>query len=81
MKVKNFEWVPNQFIIYDETTTIFQSYDSIIAIKNPWEKTIIGKDWDYSQTTGKYRNLFLNESKKETLAKIKSGEYFLNETL
>lgn len=33
--------------------------------------------WDYSMTTGKYRNMFLNEDKKETLNKINSGEYIL----
>ena len=34
--------------------------------------------WDYSVTTGKYRNIFLNETEKETEAKIKSGEYILS---
>ena len=33
--------------------------------------------WDYSTTTGKYRNQFLGETKKETEKKIKSGEYAL----
>ena len=33
--------------------------------------------WNYSRTTGKYRNVFLGEGKKETEAKIKSGEYLL----
>ena len=33
--------------------------------------------WDYSVTTGKYRNQFLGETKKETQAKIDSGEYAL----
>ena len=35
--------------------------------------------WDYSRTTGKYRNRFLNETKKETQAKIDSGEYVLTD--
>lgn len=35
------------------------------------------KYWNYSNTTSKYRNIFLNETKKETEAKIKSGEYIL----
>jgi hypothetical protein len=34
-------------------------------------------NWEYSVTTGKYRNQFLMETKKETEAKIKSGEYAL----
>ena len=33
--------------------------------------------WDYSTTTGKYRNQFLGETKRETERKIKSGEYIL----
>ena len=35
--------------------------------------------WSYSRTTGKYRNTFLGETKKETLKKIDSGEYELAE--
>jgi hypothetical protein len=33
--------------------------------------------WDYSVTTGRYRNSFLEENMKETRAKIASGEYEL----
>ena len=33
--------------------------------------------WDYSRTTGKYRNEFLGEGIAETRKKIKSGEYRL----
>ena len=33
--------------------------------------------WDYSRTTGKYRNQFLGEDIKTTRKKIKSGEYKL----
>ena len=35
--------------------------------------------WDYSKTTGRYRNQFLGETKKETQAKIDSGEYMLTD--
>lgn len=35
--------------------------------------------WDYSTTTGKYRNQFLGETKRETEKKIKSGEYVLTD--
>ena len=34
--------------------------------------------WDYSTTTGKYRNIFLGESKKETQLKINNGVYKLD---
>ena len=37
------------------------------------------KYWNYSNTTGKYRNIFLNETITETKKKIKSGEYKLTD--
>ena len=89
MKVKQFH-VKNQFIIEEEghgangnfiKKEVFQSYQSVIAVKTIWEdETRIELDrdkWDYSVTTGKYRNLFLGEDRKETEKKIKSGEYIL----
>jgi hypothetical protein len=33
--------------------------------------------WDYSTTTGKYRNIFLNENKHLTQKKINSNVYSL----
>jgi hypothetical protein len=71
--------VKNQFKIITPDGVIFQSYDSIIAIKlnNP-EKIILDvNNWDFSPTTGKYRNMFLGETKPETERKIKSGIYLL----
>lgn len=75
--------VKNQFIIIDEENhkTIFQSYDYIIAIIDNKGKVTLGKNWDYSTTTGKYRNMFLNETKKETQKKIDSGEYIIDPSL
>ena len=59
----------------------FQSYESIIAFKSKGcSKGIVLLDketWDYSVTTGKYRNIFLGEKKAETERKIESGEYKL----
>ena len=77
--------IANQFVITDDDgNEYFQSYQSIIA-KKPrshysWIKLKIlidEKYWDYSVTTGRYRNQFLGETKKETQAKIDSGEYIL----
>jgi len=69
--------IPNQFIIYTTGGSIFQSYNStIVKIENGKTYLDLNK-WDYSKTTGKYRNIFLNENKKETEKKIKSGEYIL----
>ena len=58
--------IANQFIIYTTEGSIFQSYNStIVKIENG--KTYLDiNTWDYSKTTGKYRNLFLGETKRET---------------
>ena len=85
MNVKNMlsnngNFIPNQFIIDDDNgNRFFQSYNSII-VKMSKDKIYLDKNkWDYSKTTGKYRNLFLWETKKETEAKIKNGEYILTD--
>ena len=61
--------VPNQFEIYYEENKkyckILQSYSSMIL---KWENSVlveVGADWDYSRTTGKYRNLLTGMNKKE----------------
>jgi hypothetical protein len=89
MKVRNMtnakgRAIPNQFIITDNGCEVFQSYNSIIA------KRFSGRDgklepaiwldreyWDYSRTTSKYRNQFLDETTKETKRKIADGTYKL----
>ena len=71
--------VPNQFLIQTDKGVYFQSYNSIIAFK-PYgdNKTQLDETyWDYSRTTGKYRNQFLGEGIAETRIKIKTGEYEL----
>lgn len=74
--------IANQFIIRTDEGVYFQSYNSIIAfVPNNGDKTQIGTDWAYSVTTGKYRNDFLNEDKKETQRKLKEGIYILNPDL
>ncbi len=71
--------IANQFIIYTTEGSIFQSYNStIVKIENGKTYLDLNK-WDYSKTTGKYRNIFLNENKKQTEEKIKSGEYILTD--
>ena len=66
--------IPNQFIIKGKDFVLFQSYNSPIVMKKNG-KVYIFRNWDYSTTTGKYRNDFLGETKKETLQKLKSGKY------
>ena len=84
MKVSNFtsdngNKIANQFLIREKNKTIFQSYDSIIVVKNhKTRKTYLDSYyWDYSVTTGKYRNQFLGEGIAETRKKIETGEYKL----
>jgi len=89
MKVENItsnkgNKIANQFIITDDIgNQYFQSYNSMIVKKincHDWYKIELDKKyWNYSNTTGKYRNIFLNETIKETKKKIKSGEYILTD--
>jgi hypothetical protein len=70
--------IPNQFIIHTENGWFFQSYQSVIAFRDNDNNIYLDKNkWDYSRTTGKYRNQFLCETKKDTEGKIESGEYKL----
>ena len=71
--------VANQFELIDGLgNRFFQSYRSMIAKISNSGKVFLDKNyWDYSTTTGKYRNRFLNENIAQTRAKIKSGEYIL----
>ena len=87
MKIRNMQSpngndVPNQFIIEDGNAACFQSYDSIIVKKTFGVEGRIVLDekyWNYSKTTGKYRNIFLGESKAETERKIAAGIYRLED--
>jgi ABC-type Fe3+ transport system substrate-binding protein len=73
--------VKNQFILSTPEGIYFQSYNSIIAFKphGKGNTKLDSKYWDYSKTTGKYRNQFLGENKAETEKKIAAGEYELTD--
>ena len=83
MKIKNVkvrnEWgVNNQLIIsINSVGTFFQSYGLIIAARTPKGIFLDETYWNYSTTTGKYRNKFLNETTKETTKKIDDKVYKL----
>ena len=81
--LKSYNNIPNQFIIYDDNKTYFQSYKSIIVkIERLEDKVVTYLDpvyYNYSRTTSKYRNAFLGESTKEIESKIKQGVYILQE--
>jgi hypothetical protein len=92
MKSSSGREVANQFIISEEghgangnfiKKEVFQSYKSVIAERVIWnDRTDITLDknyWDYSTTTGKYRNQFLGEGIEETRKKIASGVYKLDD--
>ena len=89
MKVQNItsnngNKIKNQFVITDDKQNeYFQSYNSMI-VKKDYESDQVKiyldqKYWNYSNTTGKYRNIFLGETITETKKKIKSGEYILTD--
>ena len=71
--------VANQFIIDDKNKKTFQSYDSIIVMIKNGITYLDNYYWDYSVTTGKYRNAFLGENIYATRDKIKKGDYILKD--
>jgi hypothetical protein len=81
-KVENFKSsksgqpIANQFIItLQNGIEVFQSYNSIIAVKANNETYLDQNRWNYSKTTSRYRNQFLNETTVETVKKIGLGTY------
>jgi hypothetical protein len=83
MKVENMtsargNKVANQFLVTDDKgDEYFQSYRSMIAKKSQGKIYLDEYYWDYSTTTGKYRNDFLGEGIADTRKKIETGEYIL----
>lgn len=77
MYSSNGNQVPNQFIIDNGNKTSFQSYKTIVAVKENGKVTLDSNALEYSTTTLKYLKQFLNtnESKKSLYAKIESGFY------
>jgi hypothetical protein len=82
MKVRNMislkgNKIPNQFVITDGETTVFQSYETVIVKRIGRSVYLDQHAWNYSRTTSRYRNLFLNTTTAETRRKIKDGTYTL----
>ena len=71
--------IANQFEILTDTARFFQSYNSIIA-KVDYDNniTLDSHYWDYSKTTSKYRNMFLNMSTNDIKKDIKLGNIKLD---
>ena len=77
IQVKNINNRPNQFWIRTSDAEYFQSYESVIAMRTEKQTYLDINYWDYSTTTGKYRNIFLAEDKKLTQKKIDASIYLL----
>ena len=73
--------IANHFEIWTDKGYYFQSYQSIIFFQcNKTGKKYLDKhDWNYSTTTGKYRNQILGENISETRKKIQEGKYKLKD--
>ena len=73
--------VPNQTILSDMTGKTFVSYGSKIVYQSkdrasdglPLEIIVDENYWDYSRTTGKYRNEFMNMGVQDVRDHIKDG--------
>lgn len=68
---------PDQTIIEEGNKEIFVSYGTRIVERKNGQVRLDRKFWNYSQTTGKYRNMFLRETRSQTEQKIKQGVYKL----
>ena len=86
MKVENLtsqhgNSIANQFEITDDAGNVFfQSHDSVIGKRPADRSQPIQLDelyWDYSVTTGKYRNQWLGIDKRETERRIADGRIVL----
>ena len=68
----------NQEIRYTDKGMLFVSYDTkIVLIPHEGKIQLDSQYWDYSATTGYYRNQVLGEGIAETRKKIESGKYEL----
>jgi len=69
----------DQFIRNINEYSIFFSYNAPIVAKKDDKILLDSSKWNFSNTTGFYRNQFLDESIVETKKKIKSGLYVLTD--
>ena len=87
MKSNKGRTIPNQYVIRLDNCDVFQSYETVIAIRDynyikyggdANTKIYLNKDYyDYSKTTSRYRNKYLGLTTKETEQKIKAKEFVL----
>lgn len=66
--------VANQVVIQCTNGTIFQSYESIIAVRLRTDgKLYVTDDFDYSKTTSKYLNVFCGYTAGEIKKELKAN--------
>ena len=67
--------VPNQYVCNIGDTEIFQSYETVVAIRRPGKPDTVAVGWPFFQTTSRYLYQFLGITggKKELEARIKNG--------
>lgn len=78
----------NQFIIRNDEGLFFKSYESMICKVGKNGRVILGRDWDYSNTTRKYLYTFLRDytrfqvrSRKELLKLLSDKAIEVDENL
>lgn len=81
-KIRVEQFAPNHTIVNTNEGTMLTSYESnIVFIPRDENIIYLGSNWDYSRTTGKYRNMFLGYDKKELLNMIKNKTAIIKEGL
>lgn len=72
--------VANQFVIENGNIYTFQSYNSVIAVVNFDNSAItLGRDWDYSTTTSRYRNKFFETLGLDELSNTENVRKAIND--
>lgn len=72
--------IPNQYEVYIDSTEgtyrCFYSYKSLILVCKNGKLIKVGSNYDYSRTTGKYRNDFLRLNKSTLESYMNRNMYF-----
>ena len=83
MKSNRGRTIPNQYVIKLDNCDVFQSYETVIAIRDydyvngKYEVYLNKQYYNYSRTTSRYRNKYLGLTTKEIEQKIKAKEFVL----
>ena len=77
MKIKTISYTKDNLCIITDDQRILQSYGTTIAVITK-DKVFLDKEkWNFSKTTSKYRNIFLEEDTATIKSKIENGQYTL----